>query len=108
MGQTQLILVVTLILMSAFSLGWGAHWIFRKMNRVDSSNIAELDHLATQLHEAEETRAEAIAYMQSREQELTTQLSQAEAELSAAMEGLGVSRRESEELRAYIDEHLSG
>lgn len=103
MGQTQLIIIVAMVLMIAFALGWGAHWIFRKLNRVDTSNIAELDHMATQLHEAEETRDEAIAYMQSREAELGARLSEASAELSAAMEGLGVARREAEELRAYID-----
>jgi len=56
-----------------------------------------------ELHEAEETRDQAITYMQQREAELTNQLSQTEAELAAAMEGLRDARREAEELRSYVE-----
>ena len=59
--------------------------------------------MASSLHDAEETRDEAILYMQNREAELVGQLGQAEAELGVAMEGLGNARREAEELRAYIE-----
>ncbi len=45
----------------------------------------------------------AITYLQQREDDLTTQLNQSEAELSATMEGLRESRHEAEELRAYIE-----
>ena len=41
--------------------------------------------------------------MQQREAELTNKLSQTEAELEAAMDGLRDVRRESEEMRAYIE-----
>ncbi len=41
--------------------------------------------------------------MQQREAELTNQLSQTEAELAAAMEGLRDARREAEELRSYVE-----
>ena len=41
--------------------------------------------------------------MQNREADLTKKLSQNEAELGAAMEGLREARREAEELRAYIE-----
>ncbi len=103
MGRTELVIIMALILLLAFGLGWAGHWLFRKFNRVDTSNVAELDHMASALHEAEETRDEAIAYMQSREAELMGQLGQYDAELRAAMDGLGEARREAEELRAYID-----
>ncbi|MEC8042665.1 MAG: hypothetical protein VX181_18550, partial [Pseudomonadota bacterium] len=59
-------------------------------------------------HEAEETRDQAITYLQQREAELTTQLSQTEAELSATMEGLREARHEAEELRAYIERTNQG
>ena len=91
----------------AFLLGWAAHWLFHRFNRVNTANVAEIDQLASQLHDAEETRDEAIAYLQGREAELTGRLGQTEAELEAAMEGLGEARREVEELRDYIDQHLS-
>ena len=49
------------------------------------------------------TRDEAIAYLQTREAELSNQLSQTEAELTAAMDGLRDARQEAEELRAWIE-----
>jgi septal ring factor EnvC (AmiA/AmiB activator) len=59
--------------------------------------------MAQELHEAEETRDQAITYMQQREAELSNQLAQTEAELSATMEGLREARHEAEEMRAYIE-----
>ena len=105
MGRTELIIVMAIILFAAFLLGWGGHVLFRRFNRVDTSNVAELDHMASALHEAEETRDEAIAYMQGREAELMGHLGQTQAELQAAMDGLGEARREAAELRAYIEEN---
>jgi len=55
------------------------------------------------LHEAEETRDQAITYLQQREAEITNQLSQTEAELRAAMDGLRDARQEAEEMRTYIE-----
>ncbi len=103
MGRTELVIIMAVILFLVFLLGWGGHVLFHRFNRVDTSNVAELDHMASALHEAEETRDEAIAYMQGREAELTGQLGQTGAELQAAMDGLGEARREAAELRAYIE-----
>ncbi len=103
MGRTELVLVTAVLLFLVFILGWLAHYLVRRFNRVGTSNIADLDHMASALHEAEETRDEAIAYMQKREAELSGRLGQTEAELQAAMDGLGEARRESAELRSYIE-----
>jgi len=105
MDRTEIILLMAVILFATFLLGWAAHWLFHKFNRVNTSNVAEIDTLASALHDAEETRDEAIAYMQQREAELVGQLGQAEAELQAAMDGLGDARREVAELRYYIEEN---
>jgi prophage endopeptidase len=59
------------------------------------------------LHEAEETRDQAITYLQQREAEMSNQISQTEAELRAAMDGLREARREAEELRTYIERNNS-
>ena len=59
--------------------------------------------MAKALHEAEETRDQAITYLQQREAELTNQLSQADAELQATMDGLRDARHEAEELRNHIE-----
>ena len=59
--------------------------------------------MAHDLHEAEETRDQALVYLERREAELTNKLNQTEAELRAAMDGLRDARTESEELRSYIE-----
>ena len=59
--------------------------------------------MAQALHEAEETRDQAITYLQYREDELTNRLTQTEAELAAAMDGLRDARREAEELRIHVE-----
>lgn len=105
MNRTELVIATTLILFGMFLLGWAAHWLFRRFNRVGTTNVADLDHMASALHEAEEARDQAIAYMQAREAELTGKLGQTEAELAAAMDGLGEARREAAELRAYIEQN---
>jgi len=69
--------------------------------------MGELDRISQELHEAEETRDRAISYLQQREAELTNQLTQTEAELRAAMDGLREARAEAEDLRAHV-ERLQG
>ena len=44
-------------------------------------------------------------YIQQRELELINQLTQSEAELSAAMEGLGAARREAGDLQSQLEEY---
>lgn len=103
MNRTDFILATAVILFAAFILGWFASWVVHRVTRVTQSEMGELDRMAQQLHEAEETRDEAITYLQQREAELTNQLTQSEAELRAAMDGLREARREAEELRSYIE-----
>ncbi|MBI6628564.1 hypothetical protein [Pontibaca salina] len=103
MNRTEFIITTAIILFVAFSLGWFANWLIGRLTRVRPSDVGELERMSQELHEAEETRDQAITYMQQREAELTNQLSQAEAELRAAMEGLRDARHEAEELRAQIE-----
>ncbi|KPN64104.1 hypothetical protein XMM379_001029 [Aliiroseovarius sp. xm-m-379] len=103
MNRTEFIIVTAIILFAAFALGWFAHWIIHRFAKVTGNEMGEIDRMAQQLHEAEETRDQAITYLQSREAELTNQHQQTEAELRAAMDGLRDARQEAEELRAYID-----
>ncbi len=103
MGRTELVIITAVILFTAFVLGWLAHWLVQRFNRVDTANVAELDHMASALHDAEEARDAALAQLEARESELLHELNQTRAELQAAMDGLGNARREAEELRAYIE-----
>ncbi len=108
MNRTEFIIATAVILFVAFALGWFASWLINRFTRVTTSEIGELDKMAQALHEAEETRDQAITYLQQREAEKTNQLSQTEAELRAAMDGLREARREAEELRGYIERQHAG
>jgi hypothetical protein len=103
MNRIEFVIVIAIILFVAFVLGWLAHWLVARFNQVSSADLNEMESLAKALHDAEETRDQAIAYLQQREAELTGQLSQTEAELRAAMDGLREARHETEELRVYIE-----
>ena len=103
MTSAQFVIATAIMLFVAFCLGWFANWLVNRFARVSKNDISELDNMAQQLHDAEETRDQAIAYVQQREGEMQNQLSQTEAELRAAMEGLRDARAEAEELRAYIE-----
>jgi len=108
MDRTQFIITTAIILFVAFSLGWFAHWLIHRFKRVSQADMDQLERMSQELHEAEETRDQAITYLQQREAELTNQLAQTEAELSAAMDGLREARHEAEEMRAYVERMQQG
>lgn len=108
MNRLEFIIAIAIILFVAFVLGWLAHWLVARFSQVTSADLNEMESLAKALHDAEETRDQAIAYLQQRETELTNQLSQTEAELRAAMDGLREARQEAGELRAYIEQATQG
>ncbi|MEL6585081.1 MAG: hypothetical protein AAFY65_10400 [Pseudomonadota bacterium] len=103
MNRTEFVVAIAVILFLAFVLGWFAAWLVNRFSRVTISDVAELEEMAKALHDAEEQRDEAITYLQYRENELTSQLSEAQAELGAAMDGLREARQEAQELRGYIE-----
>jgi len=103
MSRTEFIIATALILFMAFALGWFANWLVHRFTRVRQSDVVELDRMSQELHEAEETRDQAITYLQQREAELSNLLTQTEAELGAAMDGLREARQEAEELRARLE-----
>lgn len=99
MNRTELIIVMAVILFSAFALGWIANWLLHRFTRVDGADTTELERLAQALHDAEETRDEAVVYLQQREAELLNRITQIENELRAAMDGLRHARIEADQLR---------
>jgi len=108
MNGAEFVIWTAIVLFVAFSLGWFANWLVGRFTRVAAGDVAELDRMSQELHEAEETRDQAITYLQQREAELTNQLSQTEAELRAAMDGLRDARHEAEELRSHIERMNAG
>lgn len=103
MNREQFILATAVILFVAFVMGWFANWLIHRFLRVSQSEMTEMDRMAQELHDAEQSRDQAVAYFQQREAELTNQMAQTEAELRAAMDGLRVARQEAEELRGYVE-----
>ena len=105
MNRTELIVIIAIILFLTFLIGWFLSWVYAKLKSINAVNINEIDDLAKRLHEAEEARDQAMSYIQQRELELINQLTQSEAELSAAMEGLGAARREAGDLQSQLEEY---
>ncbi|WP_347312159.1 hypothetical protein [Defluviimonas sp. SAOS-178_SWC] len=103
MNRTEFIIATAIILFVAFGLGWFACWLLHRLSRVTQAEMGELEKMARDLHDAEETRDAAINFLETREAELTNQLNQSQAELRAAMDGLRDARHEAEELRSYIE-----
>ena len=103
MNRTEFIIATAAILFVAFSLGWFASWLTGRFTRATKADMGELDKMAQALHEAEETRDQALSWIQEREGELVQELHQRQSELTAAMEALGEARHEAEELRAYVE-----
>lgn len=108
MSRIEFIIATAIVLFVAFCLGWFANWLVHRFTRVAQADVDQLERMSQELHEAEETRDQAITYLQQRESELTNQLNQTEAELAAAMEGLRDARHEAEELRKYVEQQQAG
>ena len=108
MNRTEFVFATAIILLLAFCLGWFASWLIHRLTRVTAADMGELEQMAQALHEAEEGRDQALAYLESREGALGNQLAQTEAELRAAMDGLREARREATELRAQLELARSG
>ncbi|SPJ22956.1 hypothetical protein [Palleronia abyssalis] len=104
MNRTEFVIATAVILFVAFMLGWFANWLVHRLTRVSQADLGELDRMAQHMHEAEESRDQAIAYLQEREAEMMGQLHATEAELRATMDGLRDARAETEELREYIEQ----
>ena len=102
MDRTEMVIAISMALFLAFFVGWVLRWVYSSLNRVHAVNMEEIDDLANRLHVAEEARDHTVSEYEARERELMAQLAQAQAELTAAMEGLGAARREAEALRQQL------
>lgn len=103
MNRTEFIVVTVIVLTAAFALGWFANWLIHRFTRVTQADLGELERMAQALHEAEETRDQAIAYIHHRDEEVAREMSQLRAELAAAMDGLREARAEAENLRRAFE-----
>ena len=102
MNRIEFIIATAIILFVTFLVGWFAHWLLHRFSRVAQSDITQLERMAGELNDAEEARDSAVTYMQQREADLTNQMTQIEAELKAAMDGLHTARLENENLQSQL------
>ncbi|MDG2096384.1 MAG: hypothetical protein P8J83_02795 [Paracoccaceae bacterium] len=102
MPKIELTILAALALLMFFVIGWVSSRIFQNINQIKNLDENEINELNGDLLDAEEERDQTIAYVKSREKELTNQLGQVKAELNAAMDGLGAARREASELRKKL------
>jgi len=100
MNREEFIISAAILLFLAFLLGWLSRWLLQRLNVVSEKDLKDLNKISAALLEAEEGNEKA----KSRELELNKKVSQLEAELKAAMDGLRAARLETEELKSSLME----
>jgi len=100
MNREEFIVSAAIILFLAFLLGWLSRWLSQRLNMVSEKDLNQFNKISAALHEAEENNEKARV----RELELNKKVSQLEAELRAAMDGLRAARLETEELKSASSE----
>ena len=96
MNREEFIISAAIVLFLTFLLGWLTRWLLQRLNMVSEKDLNELNKISAALLEAEKNNEKA----RNRELELDKKISQLEAELEAAMDGLRAARLETEELRS--------
>lgn len=104
MSRTELTLALAAVFVAAVLLGWILRWGFGRVNRISLTGAGASNDLAARLHAAEEAQAEAIRDRDRTAGEYQNRLRETEAELAAAMDGLGAARREADDLRAQLSD----
>jgi len=104
MDRTQVILALTALLFGSFLLGFLTHWIVTRLSRVSHRDLDELDSMAEELHQAEETRDHLMAERHKAEHDNKRKIHQLEVELRATTEAMQNAQAEAKELRAFIAE----
>ncbi len=100
MNREEFIISAAVVLFLAFSLGWISRWSLQRLNMVSEKDLKDLNKISEALLEAEKGNEKA----RNRELELNKKISQLEAELEAAMDGLRAARLETEELKSTLVE----
>ena len=100
MNREEFIVSAAIILFLAFLLGWLSRWLLQRLNMVSEKDLNQFNKISAAFHEAEENNEKARV----RELELNKKVSQLEAELEAAMDGLRAARLETEELKSASSE----
>ena len=100
MNREEFIISAAIVLFLTFFLGWLSRWLIQRLNMVSEKDLKDLNKISAALLEAEEDNEKA----KNREFELNKKISQLEAELEAAMDGLRSARLETEEFKSSLIE----
>ena len=100
MNREEFIISAAILLFLTFLLGWVSSWLLQRLNTVSEKDLKDLKNISAALLEAEEGNEKA----KNREIELNKKISQLEAELEAAMDGLRAARLETEDLKSSVME----
>ena len=103
MNREEFIISAAIVLFFAFLLGWLSRWLLQRLNMVSEKDLNELNKISAALHEAEQNNEQS----RNRQLELNKNISQLEAELAAAMDGLRSARLETEDLRSAASDKKS-
>ena len=98
MNREEFIISAAIVLFLTFLLGWLSRWLLQRLNMASEKDLNDLNKISAALLEAEEDNEKA----KNRELELNKKISQLEAELEAAMDGLRSARLETEELKSSL------
>ena len=100
MDRTDLTLIIGSALVVAVIIGWSLRWLFDRMN---THGPMAADEVVARMREAE--AAQAVAELRADEAETSARRTEAQlqAELEAAMTGLGAARREAEQWRSEAE-----
>ena len=98
MNREEFIVSAAIVLFLTFLLVWLSRWLLQRLNMVSEKDLKDLNKISAALLEAEEDNERA----KNRELELNKKISQLEAELEAAMDGLRGARLETEELKSSL------
>ena len=100
MNREEFIISAAIVLFLTFLLGWLSRWLLQRLNMVSEKDLKDLNKISAALLEAEVGNEKA----RGRELELNKKISQLEAELEAAMDGLRAARLETEDLKSSVME----
>ena len=103
MNREEFIISTAIVLFLTFLLGWLSRWLLQRLNMVSERDLNDLNKISAALFEVEEKNEKA----RNRELELDKKISQLEAELEAAMDGLRAARLETDELKTSLKEKKS-
>lgn len=104
MGRTELTFIVAGIFVVAVLLGWILRWGFGRVRYMSQARPGIATDMASRLHAAEQARDAAVGDRDEAIADMKNRLRETEAELTAAMDGLGNARREADNLRAELAE----